>query len=33
MLLNGKKVFVGKFVKRKESEKEIGEKDKILKNV
>nr|CAD7462658.1 unnamed protein product [Timema tahoe] len=33
MLLNGKKVFVGKFVSRKEREKELGEKAKLFTNV
>jgi polyadenylate-binding protein len=33
MLLNGKKVFVGKFVPRKEREKELGEKAKLFTNV
>jgi len=33
MLLNGKKVFVGKFVPKAEREKEMGEKAKLYKNV
>lgn len=33
MLLNAKKVFVGKFVPRKEREKELGEKAKLFTNV
>nr|CAD7404124.1 unnamed protein product [Timema cristinae] len=33
MLLNGKKVFVGKFVPHKEREKELGEKAKHFTNV
>lgn len=33
MLLNDKKVFVGKFIPRSEREKEIGEKAKQFKNV
>nr|CAD7414360.1 unnamed protein product [Timema poppensis] len=33
MLLNGKKVFVGKFVPHKEREKELGEKAKLFTNV
>jgi len=33
MLLNGKKVFVGKFIPRKEREKELGEKAKLYTNV
>ncbi|KAJ8687113.1 hypothetical protein QAD02_022907 [Eretmocerus hayati] len=33
MLLNGKKVFVGRFVSRKEREKELGEKAKLFTNV
>jgi len=33
MLLNGKKVFVGKFIPRKEREKELGEKAKRYTNV
>ncbi|XP_014208058.1 polyadenylate-binding protein 4-like [Copidosoma floridanum] len=33
MLLNGKKVYVGKFVSRKEREKELGEKAKLFTNV
>ncbi|XP_022196028.1 polyadenylate-binding protein 4-like [Nilaparvata lugens] len=33
MLLNGKKVFVGKFIPRKEREKELGEKAKQFTNV
>ncbi|KAK6618083.1 Polyadenylate-binding protein 1-A [Polyplax serrata] len=33
MLLNGKKVFVGKFIPRKEREKELGEKAKRFTNV
>ena len=33
MLLNDKKVFVGKFVPRKEREKELGEKAKRFTNV
>lgn len=33
MLLNGKKVFVGKFVPRKEREKQLGEKAKMFTNV
>lgn len=33
MLLNGKKVFVGKFIPRKEREKELGEKAKLFTNV
>ncbi|KAJ8683928.1 hypothetical protein QAD02_019720 [Eretmocerus hayati] len=33
MLLNGKKVFVGKFVSRKEREKELGERAKLFTNV
>jgi polyadenylate-binding protein len=33
MLLNGKKVFVGKFVPRKEREKQLGEKAKLFTNV
>ena len=31
--MNGKKVFVGKFVPRKEREKELGEKAKLFTNV
>lgn len=33
MLLNGKKVYVGKFISRKEREKEMGEKAKLFTNV
>ena len=33
MLLNEKKVFVGRFVPRKEREKELGEKAKMFTNV
>lgn len=33
MLLNGKKVYVGKFIPRKEREKELGEKAKRFTNV
>ena len=33
MLLNEKKVFVGRFVPRKEREKELGEKAKKFTNV
>lgn len=33
MLLNGKKVFVGRFIPRKEREKELGEKAKLFTNV
>jgi polyadenylate-binding protein len=33
MLLNGKKVFVGRFVSRKEREKELGERAKLFTNV
>jgi len=33
MLLNGKKVFVGKFISRKEREQELGEKAKRFTNV
>lgn len=33
MLLNGKKVFVGKFIPRKEREKELGERAKLYTNV
>lgn len=33
MLLNGKKVYVGKFISRKEREKELGEKAKLFTNV
>lgn len=33
MLLNDKKVFVGRFVPRKEREKELGEKAKKFTNV
>ncbi|KAL1115699.1 hypothetical protein AAG570_005989 [Ranatra chinensis] len=33
MLLNGKKVFVGKFIPRKEREKELGEKARLFTNV
>ncbi|GAB6029695.1 Polyadenylate-binding protein 1 [Chamberlinius hualienensis] len=33
MLLNGKKVFVGKFIPRKEREKELGEQAKRFTNV
>lgn len=33
MLLNSKKVFVGKFIPRKEREKELGEKAKLFTNV
>ncbi|XP_014241441.1 polyadenylate-binding protein 4-like [Cimex lectularius] len=33
MLLSGKKVFVGKFISRKEREKELGEKAKLFTNV
>lgn len=33
MLLNGKKVFVGKFIPRKDREKELGEKAKRFTNV
>lgn len=33
MLLNGKKVYVGKFISRKDREKEIGEKSKHFTNV
>lgn len=33
MLLNGKKVFVGRFIPRKEREKELGEKSKLFTNV
>ncbi|KAH8362349.1 polyadenylate-binding protein [Drosophila serrata] len=33
MLLNGKKVYVGKFIPRKEREKELGEKAKLFTNV
>ena len=32
MLLNGKKVFVGRFVPRKEREVELGEKAKLFTN-
>lgn len=33
MLLNGKKVFVGRFIPHKEREKELGEKAKLFTNV
>lgn len=33
MLLNGKKVYVGRFIARKEREKELGEKAKLFTNV
>ncbi|XP_044727965.1 polyadenylate-binding protein 1 isoform X2 [Chrysoperla carnea] len=33
MLLNGKKVYVGRFISRKEREKELGEKAKLFTNV
>ncbi|XP_011708059.1 PREDICTED: polyadenylate-binding protein 4-like [Wasmannia auropunctata] len=33
MLLNGKKVYVGKFIPRKERQKELGEKAKLFTNV
>lgn len=33
MLLNGKKVYVGRFIPRKEREKELGEKSKHFTNV
>lgn len=33
MLLNGKKVFVGRFISRKEREKELGERAKLFTNV
>ncbi|KAH8402046.1 hypothetical protein KR009_009490 [Drosophila setifemur] len=33
MLLNGKKVYVGKFIPRKEREKDLGEKAKLFTNV
>lgn len=33
MLLNGKKVYVGKFIPRKEREKALGEKAKLFTNV
>ena len=33
MLLNGRKVFVGGFISRKEREKELGEKAKLFTNV
>jgi polyadenylate-binding protein len=33
MLLNGKKVYVGRFVSRKEREQELGEKAKRFTNV
>lgn len=33
MLLNGKKVFVGRFLSRKEREKELGERAKLFTNV
>jgi len=33
MLLNGKKVYVGRFVPRKEREQELGEKAKKFTNV
>ncbi|XP_077287443.1 poly(A) binding protein [Arctopsyche grandis] len=33
MLLNGKKVYVGKFIPRKEREKELGERAKLFTNV
>ena len=33
MLLNGKKVFVGRFVPRKDREIELGEKAKMFTNV
>ena len=33
MLLNGKIVYVGKFIPRKEREKELGEKAKLFTNV
>lgn len=33
MLLNGKKVYVGRFIPRKEREKELGEKAKLFTNV
>jgi len=33
MLLNGKKVFVGRFVGRKDREKELGQKAKLYTNV
>ncbi|XP_053966264.1 polyadenylate-binding protein [Anastrepha ludens] len=33
MLLNAKKVYVGKFIPRKEREKELGEKAKLFTNV
>lgn len=33
MLLNSKKVYVGKFIPRKEREKELGEKAKLFTNV
>ena len=33
MLLNGRKVYVGRFVPRKEREKELGEKAKLFTNV
>ncbi|XP_073958227.1 poly(A) binding protein [Choristoneura fumiferana] len=33
MLLNGKKVYVGRFIPRKEREKELGERAKLFTNV
>lgn len=33
MLLNGRKVYVGRFIPRKEREKELGEKAKLFTNV
>ena len=33
MLLNGKKVFVGRFIPRKDRERELGEKAKYFTNV
>lgn len=33
MLLNGKKVYVGRFIPRKEREQELGEKAKRFTNV
>ncbi|KAF2899792.1 hypothetical protein ILUMI_06390 [Ignelater luminosus] len=33
MLLNGKKVYVGRFISRKEREKELGEKARLFTNV
>lgn len=33
MLLNDKKVYVGRFIPRKEREKELGEKAKLFTNV